>query len=68
MTNKDIKIYVAGDSGLVGTALKKQLKASGFENIIGKKHSELDLEIYEETRDYILSENPDVVFIAAAKV
>lgn len=68
MINTDSKIYVAGDSGLVGSALKKQLNISGYKNIIGKKHSDLNLEIFEDTREYILSEKPDMVFIAAAKV
>lgn len=68
MINTDSKIYVAGDSGLVGSALKNQLNASGYENIIGKKHRDLDLEIFEDTKDYILTEKPDMVFIAAAKV
>ena len=68
MINTDSKIYVAGDSGLVGSALKKQLNLSGYKNIIGKKHSDLNLEIFEDTREYILSEKPDMVFIAAAKV
>ena len=41
--NKNSKIYIAGHHGLVGSAIWSNLKARGYENLVGKSHSELDL-------------------------
>ena len=43
MLNKSDKIYVAGHRGLVGSAIVRNLKAKGYENVIGRTHKELDL-------------------------
>ena len=62
------KIYVAGHGGLVGSALLRRLHAKGYSNIIFRKHSELDLEDSLQVRDFFAVENPEFVFLAAAKV
>ena len=43
MLTKDSKIYVAGHRGLVGSAIWENLKARGYNNLVGRTHKELDL-------------------------
>jgi GDP-L-fucose synthase len=62
------KIYVAGHRGLVGSALLRRLYAKGYSNILLRSHSELDLEDPTQVRDFFATENPEFVFLAAAKV
>ncbi len=66
--NKDDKIYVAGHRGLVGSAIVKGLQNEGYNNIITKTHSELDLLNQEAVNSFFVTEKPDYVFLAAAKV
>lgn len=65
---KGDKIYVAGHRGLVGSAIVRSLKRSGYDNIIGRTHSELDLTDQRAVREFFEAEKPDVVVLAAAKV
>ena len=65
---KEDKIYVAGHRGLVGSAIVRSLKRSGYTNIIGRTHSELDLTDQTAVRKFFEEERPDVVVLAAAKV
>ncbi len=60
------KIYVAGHTGLLGSALMKKLKAGGFVNVVTKKHSELDLTQQQAVDDFFRHEQPEYVFMAAA--
>jgi GDP-L-fucose synthase len=62
------KIYVAGHRGLVGSALLRQLGASGYTNIVTRSHAELDLTDAEAVRVFFEQERPDYVLLAAAKV
>ncbi len=64
----DSRIYVAGHRGLAGSALMRQLDASGYRNIITRTHAELDLVDQAATRRFFDQEKPDYVFLAAAKV
>ncbi len=66
--NKDSKIYVAGHTGMVGSALVRCLKRNGYDNLIYKSHRELDLTDQSATDGYFQAEQPDYVIIAAAKV
>ena len=66
--NKQSKIYVAGHRGMVGSAIVRKLNAHGYENLTLKNSSELDLRNQEATAQFFKDENPDYVFIAAAKV
>ncbi len=65
--NKEDKIYVAGASGLVGSALVRQLKAQGYSNIITRSHAELDLLDQKAVTDFFQSERPQYVFLSAGK-
>lgn len=65
---KNSKIYVAGHRGMVGSAIVRKLKAEGFQNIITRKSSELDLRSQPAVSDFFVKENPEFVFLAAAKV
>jgi GDP-L-fucose synthase len=62
------KIYVAGHTGLVGSALVRQLEASGYSNVVVRSHKQLDLTNQDEVRTFISKERPNYVFLAAAKV
>jgi GDP-L-fucose synthase len=63
-----VKIYVAGHRGLVGSAIVREIEASGNHNWIGKTHSELDLLDRKAVFDYVANSKPDAIIIAAAKV
>ena len=65
---KTDKIYVAGHRGLVGSAIVRNLKAKGYENVIGRTHKELVLKDQAAVRAFFEQEKPDVVVLAAAKV
>lgn len=66
--DKTSKIYVAGHRGLVGSAIMRGLEARGYENILVRRHSELDLTRQEEVERFFEAERPDYVFLSAAKV
>jgi len=66
--DKDKKIYVAGHRGMVGSAIVRKLKNLGFNNIITKTSSELDLRRQSEVEKFFDEERPELVFLAAAKV
>ena len=65
---KDSKIYVAGHNGLVGKAILRKLHSEGFHNILTRSSSELDLRSQEQVASFFAQENPEYVFLAAAKV
>jgi GDP-L-fucose synthase len=65
---RDACIYVAGHSGLVGSALVRNLKRAGYTNLLLRKHAELDLTDARAVRAFFAAERPDFVFLAAAKV
>jgi len=67
-TNFNEKIYVAGHSGMVGSALVRLLKAKGFTNIITRPHAQLDLLNQAAVVKFFEAEMPDQVYFAAAKV
>lgn len=66
--DKSLKIYVAGHQGMVGSAIVRQLKQNGFNNLILRKHNELDLTNQNEVSEFFKNENIDQVYLAAAKV
>jgi GDP-L-fucose synthase len=64
----DSKIYVAGHKGLVGSAIERSLRLSGYKNLILKARSEFNLADNQSVDDFFSTERPDYVFMAAAKV
>lgn len=66
--NKDAKIYVAGHKGMVGSAIVRLLQNQGFNNIITRNSSEVDLRNQSEVNTFFENEQPTHVFLAAAKV
>ena len=65
---KNSKIYVAGHRGMVGSAILRKLQAEGFNNLITRTSTELDLRDRKAVFDFFEKEKPEVVFLAAAKV
>ncbi|KPM48996.1 GDP-L-fucose synthase [Jiulongibacter sediminis] len=65
---KNAKIYVAGHRGMVGSAIVRKLEADGFENIITRTSKELDLRDQVAVFEFLETEKPDYIFLAAAKV
>jgi GDP-L-fucose synthase len=66
--NATAKIYVAGHLGLMGSALIRRLRAAGHLNLIVRSHQELDLTEREAVREFFAKEQPEYVFLAAARV
>ena len=62
------KIYVAGHNGLVGSSIVRLLKKKGYSNIIFRSSKELDLRDQKAVNEFFESEQPNYVFMAAAKV
>jgi GDP-L-fucose synthase len=65
---KTSRIYVAGHRGLVGSAIMRALNRFGYENLVFRTHSELDLTDRSTVRAFFQQEKPEYVFLAAAKV
>ncbi len=68
LLNKGEKIFIAGGSGMVGSAIIRKLKNLGFKNLIFPKSSELDLKNSELVFNWFKENKPDIVIFAAAKV
>lgn len=66
--NKNSKIYVAGHRGLVGSAIVRLLEKENYTNIVYRTHKELDLTNQQDVEKFFKIENPEYVFLAAAKV
>lgn len=66
--NASLKIFVAGHKGMVGAAIVRKLKENGFNNIFVHTHSELDLTNQDAVNYFFENEQPDQVYLAAAKV
>jgi GDP-L-fucose synthase len=62
------KVYVAGHSGMVGSAITNELQKRGYKNLVLKNYPDLDLIRQKEVEDFFKSEKPEVVIVAAAKV
>lgn len=62
------KIFVAGHTGLVGSALCRRLRKKGFSNLVLRSHQELDLTNQVAVRNFFSDEQPRYVFLAAARV
>ena len=61
-------VFVAGHRGLVGSAIERKLREKGYETLLTKTRSELDLTDQSRVRDFFESEKPEAVVLAAARV
>jgi len=68
MINKKAKIYIAGHRGMVGSAILRKYRNEGYENLITRKRTELDLINQAKVERFFEEEQPEYVIIAAAKV
>ncbi|TVZ27515.1 GDP-L-fucose synthase [Gillisia sp. Hel_I_86] len=66
--NTNSKIYIAGHTGLVGSAILSKLKSKGYSNLLLRTHKELDLTNSGTVSKFFKKEKPEYVFLAAAKV
>ncbi len=66
--SQNSKIYIAGHNGMVGSAICRKLNSLGYHNLILKSSKDLDLRNQEKTQDFFKKEQPEFVFLAAAKV
>lgn len=65
---KNSKIYVAGHTGMVGSAIIRELKQQGYSNLVCRTHKELDLVDSIKVADFFEIEKPEYIFLTAAKV
>ncbi len=65
---KEEKIYIAGHLGMVGSAIKRNLEAKGFNNLVTRSFEELNLLVESDVASFFEAEKPDYVVLAAAKV
>ena len=66
--NKDAPIYVAGATGMVGSAIVRRLEQGGYTSVATTRRADVDLTDAEATRQYFADNSPEYVFVAAAKV
>lgn len=65
---KTDKIYIAGHRGMVGSAILRKIEKEGYQNVVVRTSTELDLRDQKKVSDFFKDEKPDVVVLAAAKV
>jgi GDP-L-fucose synthase len=65
---QNAKIYIAGHRGMVGSGLERKLRKEGYNNIVTRASSELDLRNQQAVNDFFEIEKPSYVILAAAKV
>tara|TARA_B100001059_G_scaffold235762_1_gene282680 strand:+ start:263 stop:1204 length:942 start_codon:yes stop_codon:yes gene_type:complete len=65
---KNKKIYIAGHQGMVGSAVWRALEKKGYNKLIGRTSGELDLRNQQKVKEFYITEKPDMVINAAAKV
>jgi GDP-L-fucose synthase len=68
MIDKNAKFYVAGHRGMVGSAIVRRLQKDGYDNIVTRTSSELNLTEQQAVREFFVEQKPDYVVLAAAKV
>lgn len=68
MMNKTQRVFIAGHSGMVGSAIVRLLRKRGFENLILRGHRELDLRDSHAVQEFFEAQKPEIVVLAAARV
>lgn len=65
---KNARLWIAGHTGMVGSALLRKLTENGYSNFLLRSHSELDLRDASAVETFVQKERPELVILAAAKV
>ena len=65
---RNSRIYIAGHTGLIGSAILRCLKKNGYKNIITRTHRQLDLTDHGKVDRFFSRERPEYIFVAAARV
>ena len=68
MMDKNDKVFIAGHTGLVGSAVKRRLDGEGYGNLVARSYPEINLASQQDVEDFFSSEKPEYVFLCAAKV
>lgn len=68
LSSTDSRLYIAGHRGLVGSAVVRRLESEGYENLLLRTSSELDLRDQHATEAFFIQQKPEFVVLAAAKV
>ena len=68
MNRKSTKIYIAGSTGMVGSAIKRRLENSGWTNLLCRSSSELNLLDQAQVNEFFVREKPEIVILSAGKV
>jgi GDP-L-fucose synthase len=68
IVNSDSRIYVAGNTGLVGSAIVRRLQSEGYRNLVFTPYPDFDLRDQQQVRSFFEKKKPEYVFLAAAKV
>ncbi len=68
MITSDSKIYIAGHQGMVGSSIARHLQDSGYQNILGRNHHQMDLTNQDQVEAFFAESRPEFVILAAAKV
>ena len=68
MLESHSRIFVAGHTGLVGSAILRRLNSEGYDNLLARRHDELDLTKARAVKEFFQSKRPEYVFLAAGKV
>ena len=66
--NTDSRIYLAGHNGMVGSAIMRELKSKGYNSVIYRSLSELDLRRQKKVEEFFDNEKPEIILVAAARV
>ena len=66
--DKSSRIFVAGHRGMVGSAIVRRLNAAGYSNLLLRSRADLDLAAQRDVFEFLATEKPDYIFLAAAKV
>jgi len=65
---RESRVYIAGHRGMVGSAILRKLKERGYRNLICRTHEHLDLTRQEQVEEFFNKDQPEYVFLAAARV
>jgi len=68
MTSSNKRVFVAGHRGMVGSAIVRELHKQGYEHVVTRSRSQLDLTNQEQVRSFFAEQKFDEVYVAAAKV